>query len=190
MKYKKASGIVSAIINGAIGVTGAIATSPGALGIIMAILVGLMAAAEVAVIASQPIPSYAKGRKGGKAEFANVGEKGTEKVITADGQEYYTPSSSTLAFLPEGAKVIPHHELIEQARLAAFNHSDYSDSLMDYQLFSTNTRIDQTNEKLDNLSEVIKNKKELYLSIDKRGWHTAMKDGNYWTEYVSNNIRL
>lgn len=189
-KYKKASGIVGAIINTAVAVTGMLANPGGVLGIVLAALTAVTGAAEIAMIASQPIPSYAKGRKGGKAEFANVGEKGVEKIITKSGAEYFTPGTSTLAYLPEGAEVVPHHKLMEQARLAAFGHSDYSGSMYDFQMFQTNTRIEETNRKLDLLADVIKNKREVHMSFDKRGFATSVRNGATWEHYVNNNVRL
>jgi hypothetical protein len=79
-----------------------------------AITLGVQGALQLAKIIATPIPQYAKGRKGGKAEWAIVGEQGQE-VIAHQGQLTITPDKPTMAFLPEGAEVIPHHELIKNA---------------------------------------------------------------------------
>lgn len=55
-------------------------------------------AVQIHAIESKPLPKYAKGRKGGKAELAEVSEAGGELV--------YYPRRSTVT-LTEGASVIP-----------------------------------------------------------------------------------
>jgi hypothetical protein len=59
------------------------------------------------------VPPYKDGTKGRPHPGgpALVGEAGTEKVITTDGQVYFTPPMATLVDLPRGAQVIPNHAL-------------------------------------------------------------------------------
>lgn len=108
--------IFTATINTSTGVTGALAQS-GEMGVpaatAAAILIGLMGAAEILTIANEPIPQYKKGRKGGKAEWAVVGEKGTEAIEYPSGKTVITPGIPTLMYLPIDANVIPHEELME-----------------------------------------------------------------------------
>jgi hypothetical protein len=47
--------------------------------------------------------------------MAVVGEQGTELIRHADGSLHVTPNKPTVTFLPEGADVIPNHELLKQA---------------------------------------------------------------------------
>lgn len=116
--------IFTATINTAVGVTGALSQS-GTIGpaaaIVMAVLIGLLGAAEIMAIANEPIPQYAKGRKGGKAEWAIVGEKGTEAIEYPSGKTVITPAIPTLTYLPINARVIPHEELMESGM--KFGHS-------------------------------------------------------------------
>ena len=116
--------IFTATINTAVGVTGALSQS-GTIGpaeaIVMAVLIGLLGAAEILTIANEPIPQYAKGRKGGKAEWAVVGEKGTEAIEYPSGKTVITPAIPTLTYLPINASVIPHEELMESGM--KFGHS-------------------------------------------------------------------
>jgi len=67
--------------------------------------------AQLAVVAATPLPQYAKGRKGGKAELAKVAEYGTEGILH-EGKLMLTPDKPTTMFLPAGADVIPHNKLI------------------------------------------------------------------------------
>ena len=62
-------------------------------GILTGIAAGL-GAAQLAMVLAKPLPQYAKGRAGGKGEFAMVGERGAE-----------------LMYVPEGASIVPHDKL-------------------------------------------------------------------------------
>ena len=97
-KYAKAQAIINAGINTALAITNALTTSPFPLGIAMAAIAGAMGAAQMAIIASKPLAQYAKGRKGGKGEYALVGEKGPE-----------------LMYVPQGASIVPNHFLGDMA---------------------------------------------------------------------------
>lgn len=113
-------------INTAVGVTGALSsaaylTPAGALA--LAIIIAAAGAAEVAAILAAPIPQYEKGRDGGKAEWAIVGEKGTEGVEMPSGKMYATPDKPTLTYLPAGSKVIPHEKFIQDPATILLNGS-------------------------------------------------------------------
>lgn len=108
---EKNAAIFSAIINTAIGITGALATQPTILGIILAALVAASGAVQIAAIQSEPLPQFAKGVKDFEGGKAIVGEKGTEIISTPDGMSYLTPDKPTLVNLPKGSDVIPHGEI-------------------------------------------------------------------------------
>lgn len=87
----KATAIFNATINTAASVTAALEFPP------LAIAIGILGAAEIAVIAATPIPEFAKGTKSSPEGWAMVGEKGKErtylekgtKVIPADKSKKY-----------------------------------------------------------------------------------------------------
>jgi len=88
--------------------------STGVLAPVAAIGLAAQAFAIGAILAQPPpVPPYKDGTKGipHPGGPALVGEAGTEKVITTDGQVYYTPPMATLVDLPKGAQVIPNHAL-------------------------------------------------------------------------------
>jgi hypothetical protein len=94
-KYAK----TQALINAAINTASAIVTTLAQLGatpwgIAASVIAGAMGAAQIGIIASKPLAQYAKGRKGGKGEYALVGEKGPEVM-----------------YVPEGASIVPNHYL-------------------------------------------------------------------------------
>lgn len=92
-KYAKAQALINAAINTALAITSAL-TIPPPMSFISAALVGIMGAAQIAAIAAKPLAQYAKGRKGGKGEYALVGEKGAE-----------------IMYVPNGASIIPNHKI-------------------------------------------------------------------------------
>lgn len=184
-KYKKTSGIIQAIINTAISVTGMLANPGGILGVVLAALAAATGAAEVAVIASQPIPSYATGRKGGKAEFANVGEVGRELIVHKDGSMVLTPPTTTTTFLPEGSSVIPHDELLSMTGRASSFMPVYSSSTA-----SMRDDIEVLKGGFMMLNNTIRNKREVHLNFDKRGFAASVRNGQSWEEWVNNNVRL
>ena len=72
----------------------AVGVGPNPVGIASLALVTATGAAQLAAAIAKPISQYAKGRKGGKGEFAMVGERGAE-----------------LMYVPEGASIVPHDKL-------------------------------------------------------------------------------
>lgn len=182
-KYKKTSGIISGIINTAVAVTGMLANPGGVLGIVLAALAAAAGAAEVAVIASQPIPQYAKGRKGGRGEFAIVGEAGREMIETKGGQRVITPDAPTLTYLPEGSSVIPHGDLVNHTAMASM-----------FSAPSTTAQIMEENEIIRAgfmmLRKTIEDKKEVHLGIDEHGFTKFVRSGAVWEEYLNRRVRL
>lgn len=63
-----------------------------------------LATAQAATVLATPVPKYKGGRKGGPAEFAEVGDGGVSEVISRpDGSgARLTPNKPTLTFLQEG----------------------------------------------------------------------------------------
>jgi hypothetical protein len=94
-RYAKAQAIINAGINTAQAILTTLAqlgATPW--GIASAAIAGTMGAVQLGIIASKPLAQYAKGRKGGKGEYALVGEKGPEVM-----------------YVPEGASIVPNHYL-------------------------------------------------------------------------------
>lgn len=115
-KLQKALDINSLISSTAIAVMAALGAKPYTpANILLAAGAAVTGAAQLAKVIATPLPQYAKGRKGGKAEWAIVGEKGIEGIRTPDGKMSLTPDKPTVTFLPKDAEVIPHHEMIKNA---------------------------------------------------------------------------
>lgn len=100
-KWDKANSIVQAGIVTALAITKALPD------LVLAALVGAMGAAQIAVIAAQPIPKYAKGTKDHPGGLAIVGDGGKKEGIITDNGLFVTPDKPTLVNLPAHAQVIP-----------------------------------------------------------------------------------
>ena len=185
-KYQKTSGIISAIINTAVGVTSMIANPGGILGMVLAVLAGLMGVAEIALIASQPLPSYAKGRKGGKSEMANVGEVGRELIVTKSGDMMLTPPTTTTTFLPEGSAVIPHDQLLDLAGRSASFMPTYSNSTWQSERLENEIRGLHAGFRM--LKTTIENKTEHNWYFENGELHHMVKNGNVQEEWINKNV--
>lgn len=100
-KWDKANSIVQAGIATALAITKALPN------LVLAALVGAMGAAQIAVIAAQPIPKYAKGTKDHPGGLAIVGDGGKKEGIITNNGLFVTPDKPTLVNLPAHAQVIP-----------------------------------------------------------------------------------
>lgn len=100
-KWNKANSIIQAGIFTALAITEALPD------LVLAALVGAMGAAQIAVIAAQPIPKYAKGTKDHPGGLAIVGDGGKKEGIITDNGLFVTPDKPTLVNLPAHAQVIP-----------------------------------------------------------------------------------
>lgn len=102
-RWDKATSIAQAGIATALAITKALPN------FILAALVGVMGAVQIATIAATPIPSYAEGTKGGShpGGKALVGDAGKHEVVMYNGLAWITPDTPLLVDLPRGAKVFP-----------------------------------------------------------------------------------
>lgn len=100
-RWDKANSIIQATIATSLAVTKALPN------LILAAIIGSMGAAQIAMIAAQPIPKYAKGTKDHPGGLAIVGDGGCPETILTDKGAYITPSIPTLVDIPKRAIVIP-----------------------------------------------------------------------------------
>ncbi|MDR0737830.1 MAG: hypothetical protein LBF39_02025 [Prevotellaceae bacterium] len=101
---EKQAAYIQAVINAAKAITQVFASTSPPASFILAGITAAATAIQIAKIASSPVPKYAKGRKGGRGEYALTGERGPE-----------------IMWIPEGASIIPAHKskkLMEGMRIA------------------------------------------------------------------------
>lgn len=178
-KFAKIASLFQIAINTAVGISKTIAEMgmPAAIPFVAA--AGLMGLLQAGLVAAQPLPKYFRGRESGPAEFAWVGEQGVE-AIKHQGKVTLTPDKPTITFLPEGAKVIPHHKLDTLRE----SHAIQSAGKGNYYDFS------RLEDGFQELSTAIRNKKEYHLSITEHGLRKFVKSGSSITEYLNRNVRL
>jgi|GEM_PF-2207509 len=114
-QFDKAAAIFSIAINTAQAVIAAVAEFPGPVGIAFGAAVGVLGAAQIAAVMSKPLPAYFKGREGGPAELAIVGERGPE-LVGHESRGFRLVAQETVTRLEAGDRVItaPRTEQILQ----------------------------------------------------------------------------
>lgn len=91
--------IFQAVISTAQAVVNALATPPAPVGIALAAVVGALGAAQIAAIASRPIPRFASGKiKGGFEGVGMWGEAGTEMKVDKHGNLQFA-SKPTISYI-------------------------------------------------------------------------------------------
>lgn len=112
-------------------------------GLPMAIVAGALGAAQLAIVASQPIPQFAKGTDHSPEGVAEVGEKGRELVQDGRTKKWsVTPDKSTFMYLPKGSKVLPN-EQTEQILSGKLDRNEVADNYL--QIRKTEIKKDETN---------------------------------------------
>ena len=160
-KWDKANSIIQATIATSLAVTKALPN------FVIAAIVAAMGAAQIAMIAAQPIPKYAKGTKdkshpGG---LAIVGDGGKREVILTDNGAYITPSVPTLVDMPKHAEVIP--DIVDYKKMALRSDAMMLDKMRrdkgdpvivnvnnDYK--SLERKMDVTNQGMSNLNKTLR----------------------------------
>jgi hypothetical protein len=139
-----------------------------------------IAAAQIGLIAAQPVPEFAEGTKGKPFEGgrAIVGERGVEKVVTESGKVYFTPATATLVDLPKGSQVIPNHALSRQELFLAGHYANRSSS-------GSSPVVG----KLDELSSILKSLPITQLNMDERGFEKFIRTPRRTTKILNNRFR-
>lgn len=106
-KWNKANSIIQTTIATSLAIMKAYSETGPISGNIFAAIIAAMGAAQIAVIAAQPIPKYAKGTKDHPGGLAIVGDGGKKEGIITDNGLFVTPDKPTLVNLPAHAQVIP-----------------------------------------------------------------------------------
>jgi hypothetical protein len=143
------------------------------------VLIGLAIASglfQAGVVAAKPLPKYAKGRKGGRGEFATVGELGPETM-----------------WIPEGASIIPANRRLDNRTFNEFAIPQLRvpelpniDSRFIEHSFSNKIDIDYNRlgkAVADNVKIPKYEQKHVTVNVDKSG--IIVKDGNQTTHYLN-----
>lgn len=108
--WNKANTMVQTAIAGANAIVVAMG-APFPLNLALPAVIGGMVAAQLAMIAAQSIPAYAKGTDYHPGGLARVGDGGrSEMVILPTGEVWKTPDTDTFVHLPRGTEVLPDYK--------------------------------------------------------------------------------
>lgn len=171
-KADKANAMIQIMIDTAAGMVH-LWRDPGGMAAIpfMAIL-GTISALQLATIAAQPLPQYAKGIKNHPGGPAIVGDGGKKELIkTPQGDYFLTPDAPTFIELPK------HSEVLPDFNLAMKNFSFHP--LVKNEISAYNfLRLEQKIEKLEKsfIDAFIQNRPQMNINLDKEGvWSTYEK---------------
>jgi len=166
-----------------IAINTAVAIAKAAPNVLLMALAAATGAGQAAIVASKPIPKFAKGTQNAPEGFAIVGERGSEMVID-NGRAYMTPSTDTLTYLSKGSKVIPHDEVMQMAE-AMGNPAipKMTDKGFGYDITEIMNNVS------GRIVSAIKNKQETHINITEAGMRKITRSANGWTEYINKNIR-
>lgn len=115
-KFQKISALFGIALDTARGIVAANA-SPITMPLVPFIIAA--GAIQAAAVLAQPLPKYARGRKGGPAETAIVGDGGRSELIeTPDGKMYVTGNTPETVSLGAGDIVHPDAEAALKAKMA------------------------------------------------------------------------
>jgi len=105
---QKELAIFNAVINTAQGVVAALANPGGPAGVVLAAAVGVIGAAQIALISQQSIPEYRLGTDFHQGGLAKVGDGGNHEVVFQPSSGFsITPKNDTSVDLERGSKVYP-----------------------------------------------------------------------------------
>lgn len=121
-----------------------------------------LAAAQAATVLATPLPKYKMGRKGGPAEFAEVGDGGVPEVVSRpDGSSArVTPNKPTLTFLQKDdvvhKSVADYNEYMRRTVYQSFfNEKEIANS---FNMMSNSKEVDNS-KVLNDIKEAIKKQK-------------------------------
>jgi hypothetical protein len=179
-KQDKAQAIFNTLINTAVAITKVLAQTGDFTGI-LATIIGVQGAAQVAAIAAQPIPKFKKGVRDFDGGLAEV-HKG--EIVESGNNLSYIDKPSQLMTLDKGANVYTAQETSQMLATNAMSSINIErnktiDSIMLGEL------IEETKE----LKNIMKRKKTNIINIDQNGFSFAAKQGHSMQRRINRNFR-
>lgn len=189
-KRDKAIAIFNVLINTARAVTAALTSTPP--NIPLAIAVGVIGAAQAALVASKPIPKFAKGKKDGYQGLGEVGEAGPE--IIQMGKVRYLATKPTIVWLNREDKVFTAKEtkniISKEYQSPVISIDKASGYLPSVDRSVTNYNSTQTEEKIIPIDyglmgeSIAKAIPKYGLNINERGFSEWVRKGNSFIQYL------
>lgn len=114
-------------------------------------MVAALGATQLAIAAAKPLPQYAKGRKGGKGEYAVVGEKGPEVMYIPPGASIVP---NNLIYSPDkwGQFGVPTMTIPPIPQVESFSELAWRGMPFDYERFGKTVRNNMPEQKMININ--------------------------------------
>lgn len=172
-KEEKEMAIFNAVINTAQAVVAALPNY------VLAALVGVIGAAQIALISSQPIPAYAQGTDNhiGGAMLVNDGKGSNyqEKVITPDGKVITPKGRNVMMNAPKGTKVLTNEQW-----------KNGLDNILTDNGISYNNDSQTANVPIIN----VETKDNYHFNIDERGINKTITRGAAKANIINSRLRI
>ena len=149
----KASALFSIGLNTAMGIMSIWAdpTAVWPMKVALTAMVAALGATQLAIAAAKPLPQYAKGRKGGKGEYALVGEKGPEVMYIPAGASIVP---NNLIYSPDkwGQFGVPTMAIPPIPQVESFSELAWRGMPFDYERFGKTMRNNMPEQKMININ--------------------------------------
>ena len=160
-------------INTAQGITSALAMLPP--NVPLAVTIGIIGAAQLAMTASQPIPQFYKGTQNAPEGLAWTDEKGAELHTDSKGniKDYGSNKGARLKKLDKGDKIYTASQTKKMMDLYGFNQ-DFNNIMLTNGISTSNfnnnsVNLEPLNARIDRLTNVVANKSEFTMVNNESG---------------------
>lgn len=195
-KLNKVLSIVEIAINTAKGISNALGSFPPPASFVLAAITAALGAVQIAAVASQKIPSFAKGTDNAPRGLAEINEEGAEIVEDRRGnKKIFNQGKRSLVYLEGGEKITPAKESAQELeRLeqnGSFNNNTkvFEDGTQQIKAVAEQLAAKQINEVLntrfDGLERTIKNKQETHWIIQNGELQKWVRTGENWNRIVN-----
>jgi len=181
-KLDKASALASAIVNTAQGVSSALALGP--FGIPLAILIGALGAAQIGVIASQPIPQFSEGTDSSPEGLAVVNEEGGELMEKNGKFSMVKSKGAALTYLQKGTKI---HTAKETQDLLT---SGLSGGISMKKAEETNgLNSAAIIKELSSINKSVKSQRQFNMNVTSKGVERLLRNGQNYTKLINSDFK-
>lgn len=185
-KAKKEQAIFNIAIDTAQAIISTYAKSGYPAGLPLALIMGALGLAQIALVNSQQIPAYKEGtdNHSGGVMLVNDGSGSNykETIQTPDGKFYQPKERNVLMNAPKGTKVFTHEQWKNNLdNMLLSNNINYS-----MPIINNNSAL--TESQVDRIVNTIANKQEAILNIDKNGWNTNIRNGHSTKQILNNQV--
>lgn len=178
-KFDKATGITNATISMALAIMNAVVTGmKSPYGYMVPLLVGIATAtglAQIAAIASQPIPQYEKGGRIDTSGPVLWGEKKSEVAVEPGGNVVVSSAPEVRSFKP-GTMIYPSIEKFNKSVARQRNFVGENNAFV-----FDDSRL---------LEAIVNNKSDVRINIDENGIISLLNKSNNRTKYINKRMSL